>query len=59
MRLGKLFSLWDILIINMFPKSGRVMSLKAEAIYSFLQQLATINEAVECLMSPFHCTAVV
>jgi hypothetical protein len=59
MRLGKLFSLWDILIINMFLKSGRVMPLKAEDIYSFLRQLATINETVECLMSPSHCTAVV
>jgi len=37
MKLGKLFSLWDILIINMFLKSARVMSLKTEDIYSFPQ----------------------
>jgi hypothetical protein len=47
MRLGELFSSWDILIINMFFKCGRVMPLKAEAIYSFLRELATINETVE------------
>jgi hypothetical protein len=37
MKLGELFSLWDILIINMFLKYARVTYLKTEDIYSFPQ----------------------